>query len=122
MESNEFSNTGIKGLWYFQAFFRPVVSTILTQQKFTLSKNEMTKKLIEVTNKIKHLIRDYWFMQRPVSMPAMQKPVSIYVTLQCHIDIMMIIAIHCDSLCTNCQLRKTGHIDHIGVLQILMEK
>ena len=46
--------------------------------------------------------------------------VSPCVTSQvswCHIDIMTIIAIHCDSLCTNCRFLKTGLVDHIGVLQ-----
>ena len=34
-----------------------------------------------------------------------------------HVDIMMIIAIQCDSLCTNCRFLKIGLVDHIGVLQ-----
>ena len=34
-----------------------------------------------------------------------------------HVDIMMIIAIYCDSLCTNCRFLETGLVDHIGVLQ-----
>ena len=46
----------------------------------------------------------------------MQTPVSMCVTSKRH-DIMMIIAIHCDSLCTNCRFLKTGLVDHIGVLQ-----
>ena len=37
-----------------------------------------------------------------------------------HIDIMTIIAIHCDSLCTNCRFLKTGLVEHIGVGQIPM--
>ena len=54
------------------------------------------------------MIRDYWYLQTPISM---------YVTLQCHIDIMMIIVIHCDSLWTNCGFLKRGLVDHLGVLQ-----
>ena len=33
---------------------------------------------------------------------------------QRHVDIMMIIAIQCDSLCTNCLFLKTGLVDHIA--------
>ena len=41
----------------------------------------------------------------------------MYVMSQRHIDIMMIIAIHCDSLCTNCWFLKISLVDHIGVMQ-----
>ena len=37
-----------------------------------------------------------------------------------HIDIMMIITIFCDSLCTNCRFLKTGLVVHIWVLQTPM--
>ena len=42
----------------------------------------------------------------------------VYVTSQHHIDFVTIIAIQCDSLCTNCRFLKTGVVDHIGVLPI----
>ena len=61
--------------------------------------------------RIKQLIRDYWCLQTPVSM---------YVMSQHHVDILTIIAIHCDSLYTNCWFLKTGLVDHIGVLQTPM--
>ena len=38
-------------------------------------------------------------------------------TSRSHVDIMTIIVLHCDSLCTNCQFLKTGLVDHTGVLQ-----
>ena len=53
--------------------------------------------------KIKRLIRDYWCLQTPVTMNVTHTPVSMYVTSQCHIDIMMIIAIQCYSLCIICR-------------------
>ena len=37
-----------------------------------------------------------------------------------HVKYVTIIAIHCNSLCTNCQL-STGLVDHIGVLQTPMK-
>ena len=61
---------------------------------------------------IKRLISDYWCRQTPVSM--------LSVTSQCHVDIMMIIAIHYDSPCTSCPFLKTGLVDHLGVLQTPM--
>ena len=34
-----------------------------------------------------------------------------------HDVVLTLIAIHCDSLCTNCRFEKKGLVDHIGVLQ-----
>ena len=60
----------------------------------------------------KRLIRDYWCLQTPISMFICDVTMSWR-----HVDIMTIIAIHCDSLCTNCQFLKTGLVDHIGILK-----
>ena len=61
-----------------------------------------------LTKSIKRLIRYYWCLQTPISM---------YVKSQHHVNIMMIIAIHCDPLSRNCQFLKTFLVDHIGVVQ-----
>ena len=47
----------------------------------------------------------------------MSANIRLHVTSQRHINIMMIIAIQCNSLCTNYRFLKTGFVDHIGVLQ-----
>ena len=39
----------------------------------------------------------------------------LHVTSQCHDITSTLIAIQCDSLCTNCRFLKTGLVDHIGV-------
>ena len=39
---------------------------------------------------------------------------NLHLTSQCHDVTLTLIAIQCDSLCTNCQFLKTGLVDHIG--------
>ena len=44
--------------------------------------------------------------------------VSYVTASQHHVNIMIIIAIHCDSLYTSCQFLKTGLVDHMEADQL----
>ena len=98
-------------LFYFnnKGSFLNLLKTILSPNcvfDTSVCKLKWIQCLCSIQN-IKRLIRDYWGLQTPVPM---------YVTSWYHV-----IAIHCDSLWTNCRFLKTGLVDYIGVLQTSMK-
>ena len=91
------------------------------QSQFSVSKQELT-----VKHKLENirLIRDYWclwlflmFANTGLNVTSQHHDTNtcLYVTSQCHDVLLTLIAILCDSLCSNFGFPRTGLVEYIGV-------